>query len=217
MNTNKKKIKNHPRIFDLRGEKYGLLVVIAFIKSTKYVIWECLCGCGKTVEVTTAHLRSGTTKSCGCLRKVSSIKHGMAKSPIYLSWQAMKSRCYNSNTPNYKYYGGRGITIHPSWIDSFEQFYTDMGERPSTEYSLDRKDTNGNYEPSNCKWSTASEQQRNKRTFISPKARKYGKLSMPEIANQVGCSLSTLERHASGKLKSVKFGAAIDEVLVSSQ
>ena len=212
-NVNKEQKKGCTRIAALCGKKYGLLTVIAFVKDTTPPIWRCLCACGKEAEIQASNIRSGHTKSCGCLRRVVTTKHGMANSPTYKSWQAMKSRCCNSNTPNYKYYGERGITIYLPWITSFEQFYVDMGKRPSSSYSLDRKDTDGDYTPDNCRWATASEQQLNKRRFISPKTRKYGKLSMPEIAAQAGCSLSTLERHLSGKRISPKFGAVIDKVL----
>src|SRR5206468_1663320 len=82
--------------------------------------------------------------------------------PTYRSWYAMKARCTNSNHTSYHHYGGRGITVCERWLNSFEAFLTDMGDRPEGT-SLDRIDVNGNYEPSNCKWSTPSEQANNKR------------------------------------------------------
>jgi hypothetical protein len=89
-------------------------------------------------------------------------KHGMTKSREYRSWHTMKSRCLNKQHPKYYMYGGRGITVCQEWVESFEQFYKDMGERPPNT-SIDRVDTNRGYEPSNCKWSTPYEQQRNTR------------------------------------------------------
>lgn len=91
--------------------------------------------------------------------------HGLSGSPEYQSWVSMKARCLNPATEHYGLYGGRGITVCDRWLTSFANFYADMGERPEpkTAYSIDRIDTNGNYEPGNCKWSTDSEQASNRR------------------------------------------------------
>lgn len=91
-------------------------------------------------------------------------RHGMSKSSEFEAWHSMKQRCSNPNYKNYKWYGGRGIRVCDRWLNSFTDFYGDMGKRPSNKYSLDRIDVNGNYEPDNCKWSTAKEQHNNKRT-----------------------------------------------------
>lgn len=89
---------------------------------------------------------------------------GKVKPPEYGVWANMKTRCYNPNHSSYKRYGGRGIVVCGAWIDSFPQFFKDMGPRPSSQHSIDRVNNNGNYEPSNCKWSTRKEQQNNTRT-----------------------------------------------------
>lgn len=79
------------------------------------------------------------------------------------TWYNMLRRCYNSNDPSYERYGGRGITVCGEWLMSFDNFYRDMGPRPTNQHSLDRIDNNGNYEPTNCRWATVTQQQQNKR------------------------------------------------------
>lgn len=81
----------------------------------------------------------------------------------YNSWRGAKKRCYNENNTSYKYYGGRGIQVCDRWLNSFENFLTDMGEKPSSSHSLDRINNDGDYSPDNCRWATSKEQSSNKR------------------------------------------------------
>jgi hypothetical protein len=113
--------------------------------------------------------------------------------PEYKIWKCIKTRCYNKNMIAFHRYGGRGITMCESWKNSFESFYTDMGSRPSKNHSIDRIDNNGNYEPSNCKWSTKKEQGRNKidTIFIEYDGKK---LCMSEWAELTGISKFTLRQ-----------------------
>lgn len=92
----------------------------------------------------------------------SNYRHGRCYSKEYSIWSAMKKRCKNPKNKAYKYYGERGIAVCERWL-SFDNFYSDMGAIPSEKHSIDRIDVNGNYEPSNCKWATQSEQVRNRR------------------------------------------------------
>lgn len=89
--------------------------------------------------------------------------HGLRQHPLYRIWDAMKQRCTNPNTSHFELYGGRGIKVCDRWLENFQNFLDDMGERPSPKHSLDRIDTNGNYEPSNCRWATSTEQILNRR------------------------------------------------------
>lgn len=92
--------------------------------------------------------------------------HGLTNSEEYKIWCDMKTRCFNENHRNYKNYGARGITVCQEWVDSFEYFLAHMGSRPSKKHSVERSDSNGNYEPSNCRWATDKEQARNKRNNV---------------------------------------------------
>lgn len=101
------------------------------------------------------------------------VTHRMSKTTEYKSWQHMKDRCLNPHCQDYSYYGGRGITIHQPWIDSFEVFYEDMGEKPKG-LTLERRNVNGNYEPSNCYWATRATQSINQRPRTDGNSKRKG-------------------------------------------
>jgi hypothetical protein len=145
-----------------RKRKDGTIVKVAFHKVL------CKCECGELRSVKLNYLISGRTKSCGCLIREFHKKprtHGMAgrrnMAGEYKIWASMIQRCTNKNERCYKYYGGRGIWVCERW-KTFINFYKDMGRRPSLEYSLDRIDVNGNYEPKNCRWTTIKVQSNNR-------------------------------------------------------
>lgn len=153
---------------DVSGQRYGRLVAISFSRrnSTGNTLWNCKCDCGNELEVLLPSLRRGNTRSCGCWLKELRIErkttHGKKRTRAWLSWASMRARCLNQKNPAYKDYGGRGIVICQRWLDSFQNFFDDMGDRPDG-LSLERIDVNGNYEPGNCKWATDKEQTRNQR------------------------------------------------------
>lgn len=156
---------------DISGHRFGRLTAISvherrISSGNTRIFWKCLCDCGSEVIIVRMNLHSngiGGSKSCGCLKLEKATSHGKTKTKEYRAWASMHQRCNNPKNKRYEGWGGRGITVCDRWT-SFECFLSDMGCRPSDEYSLDRINNDGNYEPSNCKWSTRSEQQLNKRT-----------------------------------------------------
>lgn len=154
---------------DITGQKFGhwtVLSLIGRIKKKTYWLCECVCGAKKRVQY--YHLSSGASMSCKCQQDYSAVtKHGEAlKTKEWLCWKGLKERCLDPNNINYKNYGGRGICVYPEWINSYESFLDYIGRAPSKDYSIDRINNNGNYEPGNVKWSTRDEQIENRRNTI---------------------------------------------------
>ncbi len=174
--------------------KFGLLTILKEVKpkisksGRKYKRLLCICDCGVQTIVYDNNLRYGYTKSCGCLRGEN---HGLRETPEYRTWKAMRRRCFSPSDKKFKSYGGRGISICKEW-DSFPQFLSDMGTRPSKQHSIDRINNDGNYSPSNCRWAITTQQNRNRRTtirlFYNGK-----KLTLQEISEITGIGYATLK------------------------
>lgn len=187
-------------IKDLCGIRFGKVVVVERAGSTSagQATWKCQCDCGIEKAIRGADLRNGHTTSCGCygqmIRSAAGVKarngHGMSRKPIYAVWSAMKERCQNTHHRYYKDYGGRGIKVCERW-EKFENFFADMGDVP-TGLTLDRyPNNNGNYDPTNCRWSTWEQQQNNRRDTI--KIKFDGEtLSVAQWARRIGISAAGL-------------------------
>lgn len=152
---------------NLTGLQFNRLTVVRFHDRTmgeSHIIrWWCRCDCGNELPVQVTYLRNGSTKSCGCWRTEKNKTHGLTGTSEWTTWVQMIDRCSRENNSRYQDYGGRGISVCERWRSSFTNFLTDMGKRPSPGHSLDREDNDGNYEPGNCRWATASQQALNQR------------------------------------------------------
>lgn len=185
---------------NLIGHKYGRLTVTGYAGITlrgqkrkqRYNLWECKCDCGGQTFATTSDLRSGNTKSCGCLNKERITKHGKSKTRLYTIYGSMKSRCYCPNNTHYKDYGGRGIRICDEWLKDFTAFYDwSKNNGYSDNFSIDRIDNNAGYSPSNCRWVSKKAQGNNRRTnkHIEYEGKLY---TISELADKTGIHKSTL-------------------------
>lgn len=196
---------------DLTDRRFGMLTVLRYsgekLKGTP--LWVCQCDCGNLAKVKSKRLKENNTRSCGCLRKANIPKpriiHGMVGSRTYNSYLSMLARCSNPTATAYKLYGGRGISVCERWRN-FENFFADMGVRPLST-SLDRIDTNGNYEPGNCRWATPRQQANNTsaNVFITLNGKT---LTLSEWSRELGINRETLNYR-------YRNGLALDKTLGS--
>lgn len=192
------------RSIDMTGQRYGRWTVVRRAErppgsSNSDARWEVVCDCGSRNVVTRTSLVKGESQSCGCLqRELTAQKtpdrfrtHGMTETSEYNIWCLMKRRCTNPHCSAYPRYGGRGITMCERWLHSFENFYADMGPRPSPRHSIDRIDNDLGYSPENCRWATSRDQGYNTRktTFVTHNGKT---LNLAEWSNETGISVKLL-------------------------
>lgn len=178
---------------DMTGQKCGEWTVIrrSPSESTKSALWLCRCSCGNTGVVQGTGLRNGSSTMCKECAGKSIRTHYMSKTREYSIWLGIKQRCFNEGSTSWNRYGKRGITMSSAWIESFEQFYSDMGPRPSVRHSIERIDNDGNYEASNCRWATSREQSLNSRRNVRW-THQGETLTISEWAERVGIDQGTL-------------------------
>ena len=175
------------QFIDLTGQRFGRLTVIRRVENIGIkTAWLCKCDCGNEITVISNSLRTGNTKSCGCIAK----PHGGTRTRLYVVWVDMMARCYKQKSERYKTYGGRGITVCDEWhnFSSFREWAMQTGYNPNAkryECTLDRVDINKGYYPENCRWITMREQAQNttrthyisvygERMNVSQASREYG-------------------------------------------
>lgn len=192
------------RALELDGKKFGRLTAVRRVGHNRYghIQWACRCVCGKRTVVGSVALSRGVTQSCGCLARevrartarARSLKHGHSAggkiTPEYMAWASMLYRCSKMNGGGHPHYAGRGIRVCRRWR-KFENFFADMGRRPSKKHSLDRENNSKSYCLNNCRWATPRQQANNRRTTVKITFR--GKtLSITEWARELGLNTSTL-------------------------
>lgn len=195
---------------DLTGRRFTCLVALRRDVSATISTWICVCDCGTEKPVREDYLKRGNPKSCGCLigktAKAFHTTHGKSYSSEYASWRKMLGRCLYSYHPSYHRYGGRGIKVCKRWLTSFENFYADMGDKPVSDYTIERIDNDKGYFPKNCKWIPRSEQVHNRSISIRVTWRNKTQ-SLKQWCNQLGLIYNT----ASGRLRA---GWTIDEIFL---
>ena len=207
-----------PKALDLTGQKFGLLTVLQMNPertTSGKIKWDIICDCGNRRSMNGSHLTSGWVKSCGCTRaenvKKACATHGLSGTREHKIWVGMKQRCFNEKNPDYRHYGGRGITVCEQWRDSFENFYADLGPAPSEEHTLERREVNGNYEPNNCFWATREEQANNTRrnTFVEYKGKLYTVAELARLPEVVEKEISYITLYS----RIFNSGFSVDEAV----
>lgn len=198
-----------PRKFDdISGRQFGHLLALCVDERRGHNVYFWFqCRCGNKKSISASHVKSGRQVSCGCYGRARSRTHGCGGTPEYKAWHAMLRRCLDKGHPQFDGYGGRGITVCPTWQASFETFHRDMGNRPTPNHSIDRIDNDGHYQPDNCRWATRKEQCNNRRKYPSKTSITFDgrTMSQSDWACAIGVSRPVLCR----RLKTMPLAVAL--------
>lgn len=202
---------------DLTGKRFGRLTVIneEQIRLGGSVVWLCKCDCGNYTKVRANHLKRGGVVSCGCYNREIITRHGLSNTRLHHTWACMLDRCTNPNAQEAENYIGRGIKVCDEWLNSFEAFaewayangFDENAKRGDC--TLDRIDNDGDYEPNNCRWVTAKQQARNRRsnTVLEWNGEKHCLAEWAELLKEPYAKL--LSRHRRGwSTQEILFGRA---------
>jgi hypothetical protein len=193
----------------MEGHVFGRLTVVQLIEGSGRAV--CKCECGQSTNVLLKDLKSGHTQSCGCLQRERArqyhLTHGASGTPEHSIWCGICARCSNPSHKQYADYGGRGIFVCARWSgeNGFAHFLADMGPRPSSKHSVDRKDNNGPYSPDNCRWATQKEQNRNTRQNTVLRFN-GAEMCVADWADATGISQSVIRRR-------LKLGWSVEKAL----
>lgn len=196
---------------DLSGRKYNKLTVICKNGKTNGgdIKWLCKCDCGNEKTITGSKLKSGWTKSCGCMQKEWAAnkfsKHKLSQTQLYKCWERMKSRCLNKNNNRYYRYGGRNIKVCSEWLDFNNFSYWALSNGYKEGLTIERIDVNGNYEPNNCTWITPAAQMRNTSRTVWVEY-KNSKICMAEFSRMTGISVNVIRNR-------LKKGLTADQIV----
>jgi hypothetical protein len=184
------------KIIDLTGRQFERLIVLKRVGNKNgRTCWSCQCVCGNKKDIVGIHLTQGRVRSCGCLEIENRIKHGLSHTRIYKTYKIMIDRCFNKNNIAYERYGGRGITVCNEWLEEnngLVNFYDwAISNGYSDKLTIDRKDSNDNYSPSNCEWSNYEKQNNNRRNNVYIEINGYSK-TVPEWGREYNISPQTI-------------------------
>lgn len=195
------------------GDTFGRLTVEEIVVGKGNRKYSCCCSCGSTKKVVVrgASLATGNTKSCGCLKSELAserrITHGKSNTNTFSIYRGMKNRCCNPRSKHYSNYGARGIVVSEEWLNSYEVFLADMGERPGKAYSLDRIDNDGPYSKDNCRWATRAEQGINKRNTVYVIFQDQ-KVALNTLANEYNINRTTVSQR-------IKNGWSVEDAVLT--
>lgn len=201
-------------LHDLAGQRFTDWTVLCRTASPPGIVsrttyWLCRCVCGHERAVRSSALLIGRSTGCGCgksKRLSQRMKtHGRSNCDLYHIWQYIIQRCTNPKNTGYRRYGGRGIKVCDRWLESFENFLADVGERPSPKHSLDRIDNDKGYESGNCRWATRYQQHRNRATnrFVEVGGRRMCVADLQYLCGTNGSAIIAL----------LKRGVTADEIV----